>query len=628
MPDHAGFAAAVTIRERVLKTGLSSSYANGTFPKNLKADLPGGPPTVVTDLYLGPPGIDCEGSTNLLVLTLPAWGTLKVTLNAVEHTVQINATLVVTFVPRFTVIRPGPTEPVQDINSVGLNPNQEEIIVRTWTVSVLTAATPPAVVTSITDNAFKARLQQALRFAIAFKQFKLPTIDISFLGPLVRLSTSVEAKVRPGVLLFGLNIEEPDDPSKSIIGSINLLADFSRSNDVAGVVNAVAVIGLLDELRTRMTTEIEDAGATLSSFSVTPASGFFNVSGRASNSDGAVNFSFHLIPQMFHTRPGKYFRYLEKPRWVNSRTWAALVFRIEGVSTDVDRSAWTITKEIIFGTLTLGLGLLYAEAVISATAQSFSVKLKTAKPGAPRGRIQHTVPPPGGGMAVRISVDQFEITSQGTYTGITVRETPTPIVLIGPKLIPSTYSGDNIRYRVQLPASAFESDPALRVRWTVEDQTNNVILVDSDGPAAGRLLQHLRPSNHNTATNFGITARVYRRLGPTVTELGITTLNLQVRAPLPSGTYVRWRSGVKNPQIKLNEETDTWNYNGEATVERWSEWHRKDAPCRAVNAPNRYRYEFETADRLPFELRLLENHRKGLCPYCFYGGPAGVNASL
>jgi hypothetical protein len=27
-------------------------------------------------------------------------------------------------------------------------------------------------------------------------------------------------------------------------------------------------------------------------------------------------------------------------------------------------------------------------------------------------------------------------------------------------------------------------------------------------------------------------------------------------------------------------------------------------------------------------LRLLENHRGGLCPYCFYGGPAGVNPRL
>jgi hypothetical protein len=63
-------------------------------------------------------------------------------------------------------------------------------------------------------------------------------------------------------------------------------------------------------------------------------------------------------------------------------------------------------------------------------------------------------------------------------------------------------------------------------------------------------------------------------------------------------------------------------------VNRWSEWHRTDQPCLAVNAHERFRYDLETANRLPFSLRLLENHRKGICPYCFYGGPAGINANL
>jgi hypothetical protein len=43
---------------------------------------------------------------------------------------------------------------------------------------------------------------------------------------------------------------------------------------------------------------------------------------------------------------------------------------------------------------------------------------------------------------------------------------------------------------------------------------------------------------------------------------------------------------------------------------------------RAVNAPHHpVSIGVEEADWLPFSLRLLEKHRTGLCPYCFYGGP-------
>jgi hypothetical protein len=87
-------------------------------------------------------------------------------------------------------------------------------------------------------------------------------------------------------------------------------------------------------------------------------------------------------------------------------------------------------------------------------------------------------------------------------------------------------------------------------------------------------------------------------------------------------------SQAPRAQFTVDEATDTWTYTGEVRVNRHSEWHRTDAPCRAVNARARYRYEVEEADRLPFSLRLLENHRKGLCPYCFYGGPAGINPNL
>jgi hypothetical protein len=73
MPDHAGFAAAVTVRGHALSVALLAAYANGSFPKVLAEDLAGGPPEVAANLFLGQPEINCEGATNLLVLTLATW---------------------------------------------------------------------------------------------------------------------------------------------------------------------------------------------------------------------------------------------------------------------------------------------------------------------------------------------------------------------------------------------------------------------------------------------------------------------------------------------------------------------------------------------------------------------------
>ncbi|HWI03414.1 MAG TPA: hypothetical protein VNT52_06225 [Acidimicrobiales bacterium] len=171
------------------------------------------------------------------------------------------------------------------------------------------------------------------------------------------------------------------------------------------------------------------------------------------------------------------------------------------------------------------------------------------------------------------------------------------------------------------------NDPALRVRWTLEDRTNNAVLHDEDGPASGRLRFEFRPASF-PATDFGVVARLYRQLGVEVSDLATESVNVHMRPALPPKAYVRWRWQGSNPQITVDEATDTWSYTGDVRVNRYSEWHRTDAPCRAVNAPARFRYDLEEADRLPFSLKVLENHRKGLCPYCFYGGPAGVNANL
>lgn len=621
MPAHAGFAAALTVREHVLRTALQAGYANGSdSSKKFVEDLSGGGIGMEPDIFLGQLDIDCEGATNLLVVTLPMWGQVTVTVDQVTHLVDMNGVIELTLTP---VFRKGPADTDRE-SSVVLDQFATVINARHWAATVTSAGTPPAIAALITGEEFRSRFEQKFRQGVLIGRITLPSIDASFLGPLVRKSTTVEGRVRNGVLLIGLNYF---DDTHALGGDVEALQDFARSNDVAGVVHPDAVDVLLDDLRSRLVDGAADEDATLDSLSVRARDGYFRVSGAVSKSQGTVNFSFRVVPSMFHTRPGAYFPYLKRPRRVYSRTWPALEFHIEGVETDVDRSWWVILfGEVILGILTVGLSILYVEGLVSAAATGFSGRVEAAKPGAPAARIRRTIPPPGG-IGVRIGLDQFEITESGVFVGISVRATPSPAHLLGPTTVPATYRDDVLRYILRPPSGVARNDPGLRIRWTLEDRTSNVVLQDSDGPAAGRLQFEFSPASF-TATDFGVVARLYRQLGAEVSDLATQSVNLHMRPALPPDAYVRWRWQGSNPQITVDEATDTWTYRGEVRVDRYSEWHRTDAPCRSVNVPARYRYKIEKADRLPFSLRLLENHRKGLCPYCFYGGPAGTNPNL
>lgn len=623
MPDIAGFAAALTVRENALRSAVQAGYANGRdSSKRFDQSLSGGGADMVTSLFLGQLDLDCEGSTDLLVVTLPMWGTVNTKVNNVTYVVAMNGVMELTLTP---VFRKGDADTDQ-ASSILLDPGGTTITARSWSATVTSTDTPPDVAALITGDVFRTAFEARFRLGVLVGQVSLPSIDASFLGALVAKSTSILGRVRNNVLLIGLNYV---DDRHNLVGDPEGLQDFAGSNDVAGFVLPDAVFVMLDEVHGKLVDGVTDAGATLQdNFDIRPRNGYFLVSGTASNDDGAVNFTFHLSPGMFHTRPGAYFQYLQKPRWAKSRTWAALEFSISDVHTDVDRSWWTILfDEVFLGILTVGLMDLYVEALVSATEGEFVGKVESAKLGGPRSRIQKTVPPPGGGVSTRVALDQFEVTETGVFIGVSVRSKPTPAKLLGPTIVPETYRTDVLRYIMAPPAGVSGSDPALRIRWTIEDRTNNTVLANSDGPAAGRMWFEFTPAS-SAATDFGVVARLYRQLGVTVTDLATQSVNLHMRAALPPSAYTRWRWQGTNPQVGVDAETNGWVYAGERRVDRWSEWHRTDAPCRSVNVPNRYRYDQEIADRLPFSLKLLENHRKGLCPYCFYGGPAGVNPKL
>jgi hypothetical protein len=333
---------------------------------------------------------------------------------------------------------------------------------------------------------------------------------------------------------------------------------------------------------------------------------------------------------MFYTHAGAIFSHYAGTDRVNSRTWAALSFHVEGVDTDVDTSWWVVTLEILGLFLPAGMLTLYIESLVGAAATNFSGRVSAARTGLPSPRVRRTTPPEGG-VAVRVGVDEFEIGTEGTYIGISVQAIPTTIAVFGPTSVPSTYRDETLRYSMRLPSTAWKNDTSLRIHWRLEDRTTGVALVDSDGPALGRLGIEFSTGSVPASTEFGVVGRLYRRLGPNVTEFGTESVNVEVRGALQPGAYVRWRSAAWPPQIALDETTAEWRYHGRRWVTRWSKWHRVDAPCRALTDPDRssfMRFSEEKIDSLPFPLQRLETHRRSLCTYCFFGGSTGLNAML
>src|SRR4029450_11393502 len=102
--------------------------------------------------------------------------------------------------------------------------------------------------------------------------------------------------------------------------------------------------------------------------------------------------------------------------------------------------------------------------------------------------------------------------------------------------VPSDYAFDGVRYILRPPSGVSRSDPALRMRWILEDRNAGTVLVDSDGPAHGGLSFDFVPGSF-AASDFGVVARLYPQLGLAVTELGTQSVNVHMRSSLPPGAY-------------------------------------------------------------------------------------------
>src|SRR5262245_37810648 len=79
MPDHAGFAAAITLREHVLNEALLFAYSRPSFSRELTIPFLGTGPPVLLQAFLSPPTVTCDTTRDAIVVGLDLPGKLTIT---------------------------------------------------------------------------------------------------------------------------------------------------------------------------------------------------------------------------------------------------------------------------------------------------------------------------------------------------------------------------------------------------------------------------------------------------------------------------------------------------------------------------------------------------------------------
>ena len=615
MPPYAGYAAAVTVRHRVLDEAVLSAYASGGVRHTLIRTFQQLPaPRGSVNLFLQPPRVILSlTDPEHAILRISGWGTIGLLIDPLSpsesRSLQWQADIRIT--PK-----------ADSLGTIAwLSAKKSDFLLSGWQFDVLSGAGYSAAAMGyLTGDTFKSQMEAWLRDTIG--DLSVPIIDFSFLGPFSGSSfTRIAVRAVTDSLIFGFDM---DDGSFATVGAPALLEDFAGEGDVAVVVNRDAIQPMMSSTQQLVQDAVEKHDVTLDSpVSITCEEGRFRVAARATKHLGPVglgsaDFSAAVVPRMTYSRPGAFIPLTKTTMVVKSRSWAALSFVVVDPQVDIDRG-WPL----LLGDIPLAIVI---EPYLSELARRITGQV-------PAGDLNPSGPPPRvrriGNPPIRLKIEQFEIHSMGVFIGITARREAPPPELSGLISVPRNFANRHVRYAVRLPFGVLPDDPFLRIRWTVVDLDSGSVLLTDDAAALNRLTVEFSPALLGPAVDrFAVGCRVYRALGPFVSDLVNETIRLEVGPPLQSGAFVRWRYDVKNPVIGLDPATDKYSYRGDRVVRRWSKFHRTDKPCNNAQRRSRYTYSDETLDELPFPIKDMNGNRHRLCDYCFFDGPASSIASL
>jgi hypothetical protein len=631
MADDAGFAAALTVRQRVLSDALLFAYSQASFSRVLTLPILGSGPPASINAFLAPPVVRCNGATNALVVSLTLSGALSITPQSGAEAEGVVAQLDVSIPPEFAL----------SAGELALTPVATDVTVTAWTFNVVLgsgySATTDAYLRSLV---FRDRLTQTIQFGLTQKLIPMPSVDISFVGSDIvaaaapqGTTASAPGRVVDGALVVGLNVSNFQPPwgdPVTLVGDPNALQDFAGSFDIAVVTSAASLPIQLTKLEQKIVDAV-GSGGVVHTLDLTAVDGQFDIASSASNSGGSATFSFSLVPQFTATRPGGAFLDTKKPITMKPRQWPALSFATANVHVDTsaDLSFWDDVLVTVGTIVTFGVLLEWILETEASVANAYSMEIAGEGSGIVANLVQHVSSPALDNVKLRIAVESFQITPDGTYMGVTITPKPLPPAIIGPKSIRADLVNDLLSYTVRLPVGVVSDDPAVFVQWTVIDPGTGTVYVDDDAGAKNRLTFTFVPSHvHAGLSTYAVGCRVYRKVGSTSTDIFNDAIRLGVTPSIPTGAYIAWKYDVERPWVQFNTASDAWSYGGEPLAHRISNIHRAQGGCRMVGKRSRYIYEQHLLDTLPFPIAQIDANRVRLCDYCFYGGPGGLQATL
>ncbi len=216
-------------------------------------------------------------------------------------------------------------------------------------------------------------------------------------------------------------------------------------------------------------------GATIRGIGLTAGDGEFGVNGMALSGDGHATFSFSIVPHMDAVRPGGAIDYIEKPFAIPpAEVRRAVVLDREPAVRSLGGSP--VVGELLAGLFTVGTAgmlLLYLLPFIGAMedekGNAYLMAVQGGTSGAPTSRVRRVSSPSLADVTLRIAVDEYSITPDGPYMGLTIKTEPKPAALMGPKSIQAGLLSEKLTYSVRLPLGVVPDDPSLHIQWTVID---------------------------------------------------------------------------------------------------------------------------------------------------------------
>jgi hypothetical protein len=633
MADHAGFAAAITLRERVLNDALLLAYSRPSFSRVQTIPFLGAGPSVILRAFLSPPTVTCDPVREAIVVSVDLPGALTVVAATGTESRFVRAHVEVA-VPATFALQDG---------ELRLAPALTDLEVVEWSYTVVGNPFTPTTDALLRSQAMAERLATTVRVAIEAELIPLPSVDISALGAIVDaaapdgLPVLVRSRVVDGALVAGLDVTGfvPPWQPPGHTGGITLhgqpfeLEDFAGDYDLAVATNPEALPILLAQVQQKI---LDGLGSdqTLDSLVLTAEDGFFGVAGRASNDDGHATFSFEVVPRLDAVRPGKAIQFIEKPFTIKQRAFRGLWFSTENphIDASTDFGFWKTALVGLLSVVTFGIMLKHVLDSLEAVERGFRHSVAGGTSGSPAALVHRVTSPSLSNVALRIAVEEYTITPDGPFMGVTITPEPKPAALIGPQSIPANLLTHELSYTVRLPIGVVEDDLELRVQWTVIDTTTGTLQFDQDTVAQDHLTFTVVPKDFGAQEGrCSIGARVYRDQGGQVTEIFNDVVHLFV-GPVPDGpAYIAWDYDVLRPWVTFDPDAEDWTYFGDRLAKRHSKIHRVGV-CNHSRDESRFSYRTTKMFVLPFPAARVDEKRFMLCDYCFYGGPGGLRARL